>query len=38
MTTRGMSYLAEADIEWEAQTPASRRKVLTSRVSGEAPG
>jgi hypothetical protein len=28
MTTPGMSYLAEADIEWEPQTPASRRKVL----------
>jgi anti-sigma factor ChrR (cupin superfamily) len=23
-----MSYLAEADIEWEAQTPSSRRKIL----------
>jgi anti-sigma factor ChrR (cupin superfamily) len=24
----GMSYLAEGDMEWETQTPASRRKVL----------
>jgi anti-sigma factor ChrR (cupin superfamily) len=26
--TPGMSYLAENDIEWETQTPASRRKIL----------
>jgi hypothetical protein len=26
--TPGMSYLAEGDMEWEAQTPASRRKIL----------
>jgi anti-sigma factor ChrR (cupin superfamily) len=26
--TPGMSYLAEGDLEWEAQTPASRRKIL----------
>jgi anti-sigma factor ChrR (cupin superfamily) len=26
--TPGMSYLAEGDIAWETQTPASRRKVL----------
>jgi anti-sigma factor ChrR (cupin superfamily) len=26
--TPGMSYQDEADIPWEAQTPASRRKVL----------
>src|SRR6201986_3737445 len=26
--TPGMNYLAEGDIEWETQTPASRRKVL----------
>jgi anti-sigma factor ChrR (cupin superfamily) len=27
-STPGMSYLAEGDIEWETQTPASRRKIL----------
>ena len=27
-STPGMSYLAEDDVEWEVQTPASRRKVL----------
>ena len=27
-STPGMSYLAEDDIDWEVQTPASRRKVL----------
>jgi anti-sigma factor ChrR (cupin superfamily) len=26
--TSGMSYLAGSDIDWEAQTPASRRKIL----------
>jgi anti-sigma factor ChrR (cupin superfamily) len=26
--TPGMSYLAEDDIAWERQTPASRRKIL----------
>jgi anti-sigma factor ChrR (cupin superfamily) len=26
--TAGMSYFLEADIPWEEQTPASRRKVL----------
>jgi|GEM_PF-6517336 anti-sigma factor ChrR (cupin superfamily) len=26
--TPGMSYLAEGDIEWETQTPASRRRIL----------
>ena len=28
MSTPGMSYAHEADIAWEEQTPASRRKVL----------
>jgi hypothetical protein len=28
MSTPGMSYTHEAEIEWEEQTPASRRKIL----------
>lgn len=28
LPTPGMSYLAEADIPWETQTEASRRKIL----------
>jgi anti-sigma factor ChrR (cupin superfamily) len=28
LATPGMSYVPEADIEWEIQTPHSRRKVL----------
>jgi hypothetical protein len=28
LMTPGMSYLAEGDIAWETQTPASRRKIL----------
>jgi len=27
-STPGMSYVHENDIEWEQQTPASRRKIL----------
>ncbi len=27
-STPGMSYTHEDDIEWEEQTPASRRKIL----------